>query len=510
MLNLPRMTAVVAVAGTVLTLMPGAQALAPRDRQAETRQDELVSFLKDFYKDSNEAMNRIPPKYDESGNRVDEKESIFSLSEIESGSYIQARDEKRKRLMVTKKNPTMAFQIRDRVESLVEVPKILRTLGEMEQLQLTQQTLDRLPWSDSYWPLNKGMTAARYADPQFPDSANWQRNLSYVQSNPPSEMIRQGRGHQLAPSEKYDLLVGDLDETLTRKTWATIQAIGRMEGWAGICDGWAASSVMYPEPVKAVDLITAHNQPVRFYPSDIKALAALIWAKGIFSTNFIGSRCAISNPARDEMGRVIAPQCQDNNAGTWHMSVVNQLGLGKRALLIDATYDYQIWNFPVWKYQYSYFNPQTQRPTNNWWDATVPVESFTLDRFKRYRAAGTRFVTGVSMSVTYMIETKASHRQGSISASRTVNYVYDLELDPNMEIIGGEWYSNIHPDFIWTPKVGTIARSVGDAQLTNPQAWESGSPLPFQWMIPSRSASSRLQPLGAIVEKLIEFSKTGP
>ena len=44
-------------------------------------------------------------------------------------------------------------------------------------------------------------------------------------------------------------------------------------------------------------------------------------------------------------------------------------------------------------------------------------------------------------------------------------YSYDLELNAEKEIIGGEWYGNRHPDFLWTPVKGPRARGRGAALL---------------------------------------------
>jgi hypothetical protein len=57
--------------------------------------------------------------------------------------------------------------------------------------------------------------------------------------------------------------------------------------------------------------------------------------------------------------------------------------------------------------------------------------------------------------------------------------MYDLELDENLEIIGGEWYSNSHPDFLWAPIKNAKAKSSGDARLRG--TWDGKSELPKFW-----------------------------
>ena len=54
----------------------------------------------------------------------------------------------------------------------------------------------------------------------------------------------------LSPSEKYDLLVGDKNFTLTKAMWneglGYYNRNGSVERWMGICHGWAIAAYMYP------------------------------------------------------------------------------------------------------------------------------------------------------------------------------------------------------------------------------------------------------------------------
>ncbi len=194
------------------------------------------------------------------------------------------------------------------VEKMFDVSKILRTPKDMEDMDLLSQTLDRKPWSDSYWPLNRGMTANRYADRGFPSSRNWSANYSYITSTPASALAASGRADVMAPSEKYDYLLGDDSYTLTNRSWDIPKALGSVAGWAGICDGWSAASISFDEPIRSVNVTGVGNRTVRFYPHDIKGLAALLWAKASGSTSFLGSRCSSVNPEEDPVGRIHSRQ----------------------------------------------------------------------------------------------------------------------------------------------------------------------------------------------------------
>lgn len=477
----------------------------------------LGKFLADFHRNSVEVMDRVPIKRDEYGQpaglTADLPGARFAprggaAPEI-SARLLAEKDRIRGRLIDSANDPMPQSGSEDAVENLLETVDIVRDIREMEAAQLLLRETPRKPWSDSYWPLNKGMTATRYADSGFPNSNDWSDNWDYVRGNPASALFSRGGGDVAAPTEKYDYLMADEAFTLTDRVWSSIKNSAPVQGWEGICDGWAAASTVLDEPIQAIDLPSRLGGTVRFYPSDIKGLGALLWAKGSVPTRVIGTKCSVSNPRRDEVGRVVNPACADTNPGSWHLALVNQVGRAGRPLIIDATYDYEIWNFPVWRYEYAYFNPQTRQPVLSWRDAVIPYSRFTTDKFRRYRSPATQFIIGIGMSITYMIETLPNHATGSRGASRTVNYVYDLELDGAMRVIGGEWYMNLHPDFMWTPRIGARASSTEEGALGDPNQWIGAEAPPEHWSRSAKAASSRLQPLAAVLDGLIRFSR-GP
>ena len=212
------------------------------------------------------------------------------------------------------------------------------------------------------------MLGCRYADSGFPGSSDWLDNRNYIEANPAPRIVESGDQdaiRRLSPSEKYDLLVGDPDGTLTTAMWAQgrgfYERSGEVESWMGICHGWAPAAYMLPRPTRYVDALAADGRTkLRFYPSDIKALASLLWANAATLSRFIGSRANDKDPPMDANGRLLSARAFDTNPGTWHMSVVNQIGVARRSFVIDATYDYEVWNQPVYSYRYSYFNPLTR------------------------------------------------------------------------------------------------------------------------------------------------------
>lgn len=405
--------------------------------------------------------------------------------------------------------------------------KPILNLADMESEGLREGKLAETPWSDTYWPIYMGVLGARYANQQFSSSGNWKGYYDFInqKSEKLSELAKKSSPlmlESLSPSEKYDLLIGDLTDGatkyeagyLTPHMWEEGRQYwderGEVEAWMGICHGWAAAAYMLPRPSKAVDVSSADGQnTLKFYPSDIKGLSSYLWAKTHVPTRFIGGRCNDKNADTDpESGRVLNEKCFDTNPANWHQIIVNQIGLAKKSFIMDATFDYEVWNQPVYSYSYKYFNPQTGKSARSLRTATVSADKFSKDKFKKFRSPKAAHFVGIEMEVTYVVETSASHNEvdsAVYDATTTVTYMYDLELDQNMEIIGGEWYSNIHPDFLWNPVADGRASTIGDSRLTG--TWDGKSALPKFWRdVAVMTAVHNGLPLASIIESLIEVS----
>lgn len=478
---------------------------------------ELINEqLQAWQQDPVTAMNQSLPRYNDQGTAVPGA-TLFDQAAIESQEYITARDPFRQRILhVEALAPERAaFLSNDDPEDLVDQFKYAG-LQLMHDKGLLEATLPTSPWSDDYWAIYTGILGKRYADPNFPTSDDWKANFDYIQQNPATTIFSSNNTAAidlLSPSEKYDALIGDTNTTLTRRMWSEGKAYydryGKVEGWMGICHGWAPAAYMLPRPTRTVRVPAANGTPITFYPSDLKALASWLWAQSRTSTRFIGGRCNDKTPRTDpNNGRMLSASCFDTNPGTWHLSVVNQIGAAQRSLVMDATYDYEVWNQPVKAYKYRYFNPQKMAYAESLAEATVPMTAFSNDRFRSFRSTKARSVVGIAMSVTYVVETRPTHNTEDHprnDAVQTVIYYYDLELDSVGRIIGGEWYTNKHPDFLWTPPVGVKAHTSFENNAVG--AWELNQRLPSSWQeAAQRAAHTETLPLAAIVERLIQFA----
>ena len=485
--------------------------------------------LKDFKNNPKEFMNAHIKKFDKNCNVVEF--SLFSENEIVSKNFVLNKDEQRKSLChVTKDgnkkvcldqiNPgENVLEGRAPIESLdaasnLVTGRVLRNLEQMESLGLTKGSVADQPWSDWYWPIAVGQLSYRYNDPQMTNQYNhanpseedvWNWFVDFHSQNPamPEDPSK------LSPAEKYDLLVGDPNYTLTKTQLEAGRYyqdnFGKVEGWMGLCHGWAPASYMLDRPIKEISVLAADKvTKIDFLPTDIKALGTLLWGKGQQSNKFVGGRCNTKDPETDKNGRILDQECFDNNPGSWHMTVTSQLGRNKAPFVMDATFDYEVWNHPVTSYSYTYFNPKTLEEVDTIEEATVLVTDFEEDKFASYRGSEARYIVGIVMEVEYLVETMPSTSSRDYEANdafHTAHYTYDLELDANKSIVGGEWYTNEHPDFLWTPYEGYHARSVADQYIEMENfPLDMLSHPALKQLVPY--ASERSQPIGKIVEAL--------
>jgi hypothetical protein len=508
---------------SVVTVITSQAWAAPAVYQSKN----LKTFMKEFHQNPEKVMDQLPPKTE------NYKAKVFQ-SVIKSKDFIKAKNLYKGKICKSSGNGIelcanqvsgrASIEDNDQADQLVDKgTRHLKTLTGMDNNELTSGKLSVRPWSDDYWAIAKGVLGARYADPNKSDSLDWKENRNYVEENPVAKYLGEDLIGDLSPSEKYDILMGDKNYTLTKKMWdegrSYYDRSGEVEPWMGICHGWAPAAYMLDRPtnkitVTAVDGITK----VPFYPSDIKSLASLLWANVRTPSKFIGGRCNEKDPKK-ENGRVTDQKCFDTNPGTWHKVVVNQIGISDRSFVMDATFDYEVWNQPVYAYSYEYFNPMTFDQGESWKDYRIKIEDYTNDKFKKFRTnPETKYIVGVVMQVQYIAETHPTHAvvdSEDRDMVSKVHYRYDLELNARGKILGGEWYTNAHPDFLWTPAPKVRALTSFDRALIKAEedygdqvTWDKGEAVPTLWgeNLGRFGISRQGKPLALVVEGLIERS----
>ena len=395
---------------------------------------------------------------------------------------------------------------------------------------------DNIPWSGYYWPIKFGGISVRYEDniknSQFEIDSKGKklRVLTYKESvqvySQPQEHNRIYNPNNIkefenyvekyySPTEKYDLLIGDLKYTLTNSMkseglYMQKDKENDVPYWMGKCHGWAPASYMEKRPLKMVKILAADGiTNISFFPDDIKALITTYWAESSFKSQFIGSRCRYENlkdvPKDNETGLWNDPTCFSINPASLTITLANQIGIRKKNLIYDPDSNGEIWNQPVFQYEMTYYNVLTNK-VGDYLSSRVALEAcevtsnlFLAFIFKK-ASPNTKFVVGVRLSVDFIKETTPSHLDNSKDLTMNSQYKYILELSDTNDILGGEWTSNHHPIFIWT---GENPNGIGD----NSVGEFSGSVDDLRKLKAiALKASSKNTVLGQIVKHLIKLS----
>ncbi|MBC76709.1 MAG: hypothetical protein CME64_11905 [Halobacteriovoraceae bacterium] len=523
------------------------------------------------------------------------------------------------------------------VRRVTEDKKFIKNFKDIISLRLMKAKTTEKPWTSSYWPMNKGMIADPYENSGLPYYADlgwvdWENNhkqfldrleeeLPYVDDMTEEEL------EKLAPSEKYDLLLGDKTFELTRKLWeysykwgsekenaftedirkaiagsntldlaneylskrfytsvddafanswtikntisakralelvsqgeysnakyafpealeyATQEAENyvladknsRMAAWEGICNGWATAAGLVPRPRKSFSIELPNGKKLKFYPADIKALAALYYVNSLIQdparigndglpytqgTVSAGMRCNLKNVGRDIWGRrydskedpfnsnthrVRDARCVGVHPATWHLGLVNLIGKQGRSFVVERKVGAAVDNHPMWGYEMEFFHPNTGRSKDNIYENVVRINK--KDQFFQFRHPKAEYIVGVKMVAKYMDYARPDREDtNSEDDDDVVNkkMYYDLELDKDYNIVGGQWRAykkgyeaqqssrdnrpnHNQPDFFWTitkdyKKTGWF----GDVQMQEPWTDKTVAP-PASWLKTARS-----------------------
>ena len=273
------------------------------------------------------------------------------------------------------------------------------------------------PWSDSYWPSNRGGISVRWnkANPE---------NFSYV---PPTReavfQMTESQLEALSPAEKYDLLMGRYDFPTVKAERKRTSP--RDEDWEGLCHGWVPASLVLREP-KPIAVANPDGLSIRFGASDVKGLLSYYYGQIASSrSQLLGGRChakLVESPLL-----AMSPECRDVNAGAFHVIISNQLGLLKEGFAADVTRDYEVWNHPVHTYSSEILGSRAPSIGS---------------------APGTVKEVRIQTKMSYTVEL-SQNWNATGAASRSKTYEYLLELNADGKIIGGAWISKDRPDFLW-------------------------------------------------------------
>ena len=310
--------------------------------------------------------------------------------------------------------------------------------------------LESKPWRGAFWPDQAAGIAARW---------QWRtpHNFAYV---PPAKSeiagLTQAEISRLSPAEKLDIYNGRFDYPTFERERARTDA--RALPWEGLCDGLAVSQLLYAEP-KPVLMKGADGVSIPFGSADVKALLA--YEKGVLQRprqDVVGVQCTAPDSAANA-------RCKsDMNAGTFHVVLANQVGVLGRAFLADVDWTAEVWNHVV--YGYSTNVTAERAPSSG-------------------AAAGTEreILVETTVRLSLIREPAWAPEPANDDLDGYQKYAYALELDARGRIVGGEWLSEEHPDFLWNvdPAEGAPEKlSLGIEAIYRASVASSGSIPPPQ------------------------------
>lgn len=424
--------------------------------------------------------------------------------------------------------PALAEQwgSRDKLQDFVSRIDVLTNARAIGAKNLNSAKLAKRPWSSTFWPDLLGSVNWRYTVDSTSDASynlhmilgGWGAGKGRILNN--STFMSNASKHRdimsysqeeldaMSPGEKYDIVMGDhVNYTFFNKVISRIDQLERLDllaTWAGVCHGWAPASLTMDRPDHGVVMASPSGRVIRFWPDDIKALASFAWGTAFGGdaqdkTKVEGWQCQ-TGATTNKWGRLLDPRCADVNPAFFHLVAINQIGLNQRGFVMDRNYRAEVQNQPTFAYQFKYFKVTDRHPTAglSFDGAKVLRASASWDPYKEFRSKKSVALVGVEATLWYGHEEyHPSHASWTDNASKdqtkTLTIRYDLELDANDEIVGGEWreYDNAgrptlaqqvayqHPDIMWLVPPGLKPQSPGDADITS--AWDGTGTAPADW-----------------------------
>jgi hypothetical protein len=312
---------------------------------------------------------------------------------------------------------------------------------------------NRLGWSETYWPANKGGIAYRWNSPN-PEPFTYKLKSKQDLMN-----MNQDEIGQLSPSELYDVSQGDYNYTMTKKA---LSLVGPNDlWWEGICHGWSLAASNYPEPAQVI-VTNPDGIKVPFGSSDVKGLLAMHDAynsQGAYAR--IGERCNVKGKVPGEEdprdGQIPHPtdeeinvaSCRDTNPGAYHIVLTNMIGVHSKGFVADIDRLNDIWNQPVISYTSKVVGdePVSGEDHMQGVERKVRVQTSMFYGEELQFWTPERAQTGKTNFVQKKPVTGTPNQE-----IRHKDYEYILELDATGKILGGTWITATRPDFLWVKR----------------------------------------------------------
>jgi hypothetical protein len=314
---------------------------------------------------------------------------------------------------------------------------------------------EHMPWSDTYWPSNRGSIAYRWhsSKPGFAWNSPREVNRTVFDFKSPTraEALKMSPEEiaELSPAEKFDLVRGDYDYPLTKK--AKKRGGPLRAYWEGICHGWAPASVNHAEP-KPVKVRNPDGIEISFGSADVKAVLDFYYGTVNMHWESLGGICHVD---LDKNPNSTDPACLDVNAGSFHIVMANYIGLRGTPFIADVSRGYEVWNNPIYAYESKEVN--FSGPTSN--SPPKTIRRILVETDVRYSSdhedLGPQWDATVGTPETLVTDDLAKadpHAFDHVFRYETDHYSYWLDLSVDNVILGGEWVSADRPDYLWMKK----------------------------------------------------------
>lgn len=382
-------------------------------------------------------------------------------------------------------------------EAYRNLEPLISNIHELEKRKLKSGTSSERFWGYHNSPTYRGGLAMRSLF--SPKTRKWPSYNDDFRARPPLELFKAGKTGELSAAAKYDFLFGPepvvfrREISYARKVYARA---GKVPKWAGICHGTAPASFSWPEPLGPIEVQAYNGKSLRFSQADLKRLAAHTWAENKIAYAQTGSRCF-----QDRLGSRL-PECLDVNPADFHLALLNYIGINRKTFIVDNAYDSKVWNRPVVGFKFKYRHPKTKLPSNKLKYSLYPVEEAPESRARHFSADAVGYV-GVEMKVKLLYGQEEGSEKPAVYE---VVYYYDLEIGKSGDILGGEWETAYHPDFLWAPLEGT-SPATGEDNMIEAPLWDGKRPLSKYIGMLGTKAARRGELLQYIVKSLIKLSR---
>lgn len=280
----------------------------------------------------------------------------------------------------------------------------------------------RLGWPGSHWASNLGSIAHRWSAGNPQNFTYKLLSLAELRDLAPHELA------ELSPAEKYDISNGDYTYPTVKKIFK--QFSPRESEWHGICHGYAPAALNHPEPA-SVTIVNPDGLSIYFYSSDVAGLMSYYYATvATTPVSLIGNRCNYAPNSR--IPRRHQSNCEDLNAGAFHLVLTNKLGIEGMGFIADIERYFEVWNHIAVNFESRIIRDSA--PTRD--SARATVRRVQIESTVTYAAA-------IAPRFDPVLNTEAAVYTQS-------TYEYFLDLDQKGNVIGGDWISDRRPDFVWS------------------------------------------------------------